>query len=190
LRISTRNNGGEQPSNYTSSLNAPATLFIEPLQSTCNCPYEHKSNQGSRSAAVLHCCTAPLPLNDRYRVELQQWLAHCRWLCAIHKETEKGRLCNNWRWFDNIIAAGRLNTRTGQRVRDLCILLEHQSRPYPEANVSSTYRLSAGSAVRITGEWQPSPPGKEQTHELQAHTVRALGENDSTVRYSTKLWFI
>ncbi|QDS71268.1 hypothetical protein FKW77_000910 [Venturia effusa] len=39
--------------------------------------------------------------------------------------------------------------------------------------------LSVGSAVKITGKWLPSPAGKEQSHELHAHTVRAMGNNDS-----------
>ncbi|RDI84219.1 hypothetical protein Vi05172_g5865 [Venturia inaequalis] len=47
--------------------------------------------------------------------------------------------------------------------------------------------LSIGSAVRITGNWQPSPAGKEQSHELQAHTVRAMGDNDSAVRLSYEI---
>jgi len=42
--------------------------------------------------------------------------------------------------------------------------------------------LSTGAALRIIGQWQPSPSGKEQTHELVASDVRILGENDAEVR--------
>lgn len=41
--------------------------------------------------------------------------------------------------------------------------------------------LSTGAALRITGKWQPSPSGKEQSHELVATKVQALGENDAEV---------
>ncbi|KAK8243757.1 mitochondrial carrier domain-containing protein [Phyllosticta capitalensis] len=40
--------------------------------------------------------------------------------------------------------------------------------------------LSTGVGVAITGQWQPSPPGKQQAQELHAQQVRVLGENDST----------
>jgi hypothetical protein len=36
--------------------------------------------------------------------------------------------------------------------------------------------------VNITGTWQPSPSGKEQSYELQAQSVKVLGDNDSAVR--------
>ncbi|KAF2641408.1 asparaginyl-tRNA synthetase [Massarina eburnea CBS 473.64] len=39
--------------------------------------------------------------------------------------------------------------------------------------------LSTGMAVAIGGRWTPSR-GSEQSHELQAETVRILGENDAT----------
>jgi aspartyl/asparaginyl-tRNA synthetase len=42
-------------------------------------------------------------------------------------------------------------------------------------------KLSTGAALRITGQWQPSPSGKEQSHELQATDVQSLGENDAEV---------
>ncbi|KAF2278373.1 asparaginyl-tRNA synthetase [Westerdykella ornata] len=38
--------------------------------------------------------------------------------------------------------------------------------------------LSTGAAVAITGQWVPSP-GQEQSHELQANSVRVLGPNDA-----------
>ncbi|OJD16663.1 asparagine-tRNA ligase [Emergomyces pasteurianus Ep9510] len=38
--------------------------------------------------------------------------------------------------------------------------------------------LSTGSAVDISGVWQPCPPGKEQSHELQATEVKITGEAD------------
>lgn len=41
-------------------------------------------------------------------------------------------------------------------------------------------RLSTGAAVAVTGRWTPSL-GKGQTHELQAESVRVLGENDAAV---------
>jgi aspartyl/asparaginyl-tRNA synthetase len=44
------------------------------------------------------------------------------------------------------------------------------------------FRLSTGAAVSITGSWQPSPSGKEQSYELHAQAVKVLGENDSAVR--------
>jgi asparaginyl-tRNA synthetase len=45
--------------------------------------------------------------------------------------------------------------------------------------------LSTGAALRITGQWQPSPSGKEQSHELLASDVQVLGENDAEVRHGT-----
>ncbi|PGH12378.1 asparagine-tRNA ligase [Helicocarpus griseus UAMH5409] len=38
--------------------------------------------------------------------------------------------------------------------------------------------LSTGSAVDISGVWQPCPPGKKQTHELQATDVKITGNAD------------
>ncbi|KAK2743254.1 asparaginyl-tRNA synthetase [Myotisia sp. PD_48] len=38
--------------------------------------------------------------------------------------------------------------------------------------------LSQGVAVEISGIWQPSPHGKQQTHELQTTDVRVVGESD------------
>ncbi|EZF33759.1 Asparaginyl-tRNA synthetase [Trichophyton interdigitale] len=38
--------------------------------------------------------------------------------------------------------------------------------------------LTQGSAVEVTGIWQPSPPGKQQSHELQATKVAIVGEAD------------
>lgn len=38
--------------------------------------------------------------------------------------------------------------------------------------------LSTGVAVAITGQWKPSPAGKEQTHELHAEEVQILGQHD------------
>ena len=42
-------------------------------------------------------------------------------------------------------------------------------------------RLSTGVAVAITGQWKPSPAGKEQTHELHAEEVQILGQHDVLV---------
>jgi asparaginyl-tRNA synthetase len=41
-------------------------------------------------------------------------------------------------------------------------------------------RLSTGTAVAIAGQWTPSR-GAGQSYELQAHSVRILGQNDPTV---------
>ncbi|OAL63052.1 asparaginyl-tRNA synthetase [Trichophyton rubrum] len=38
--------------------------------------------------------------------------------------------------------------------------------------------LTQGAAVEVTGIWQPSPPGKQQSHELQATKVDIVGEAD------------
>ncbi|KAL5359802.1 hypothetical protein BJX96DRAFT_174694 [Aspergillus floccosus] len=38
--------------------------------------------------------------------------------------------------------------------------------------------LSTGTAVEISGIWKACPPGKEQTHELQATEVKIVGEAD------------
>ncbi|KAI9837820.1 MAG: hypothetical protein M1819_006754 [Sarea resinae] len=40
--------------------------------------------------------------------------------------------------------------------------------------------LSSGVAVKIEGSFQPSPPGKQQSHELHARGVRIVGEADAT----------
>lgn len=42
-------------------------------------------------------------------------------------------------------------------------------------------RLTTGAAVKISGLWKPCPPGKEQTHELQATEVTVVGEADAQV---------
>ncbi|KIW02798.1 asparagine-tRNA ligase [Verruconis gallopava] len=39
--------------------------------------------------------------------------------------------------------------------------------------------LSTGAAVQISGQWQKSPSGKEQSHELVASEVTLLGDNDA-----------
>ncbi|KAL1959785.1 hypothetical protein VTO42DRAFT_930 [Malbranchea cinnamomea] len=39
--------------------------------------------------------------------------------------------------------------------------------------------LTTGAAVEISGLWKPCPPGKEQTHELQATEVSVVGEADA-----------
>ncbi|QSS63528.1 hypothetical protein I7I51_00586 [Histoplasma capsulatum] len=44
-------------------------------------------------------------------------------------------------------------------------------------------RLSTGSAVDISGVWQPCPPGKEQSHELHATEVKITGETDPEVSF-------
>ncbi|OJD38070.1 asparaginyl-trna synthetase [Diplodia corticola] len=41
--------------------------------------------------------------------------------------------------------------------------------------------LSTGTAVSIEGVWHECPPGKQQSHELHAHGIRVLGQNDSAV---------
>ncbi|GAB7352202.1 hypothetical protein MBLNU459_g2677t3 [Dothideomycetes sp. NU459] len=40
--------------------------------------------------------------------------------------------------------------------------------------------LTTGAAVRLRGEWQKCPPGKQQSHELQVSSAQLLGENDAT----------
>jgi asparaginyl-tRNA synthetase len=47
--------------------------------------------------------------------------------------------------------------------------------------VDKCCRLSTGAAIHITGQWQRSPLGKEQSHELLASDVKVLGENDAEV---------
>ena len=39
--------------------------------------------------------------------------------------------------------------------------------------------LTTGTTVEILGAWKRCPPGKEQTHELQATTVKVLGNTDA-----------
>ncbi|KAK2808379.1 hypothetical protein FQN50_004764 [Emmonsiellopsis sp. PD_5] len=39
--------------------------------------------------------------------------------------------------------------------------------------------LTTGTAVDVRGLWKPCPPGKEQSHELQATEVRVTGEADA-----------
>lgn len=41
--------------------------------------------------------------------------------------------------------------------------------------------LSTGTAVRLHGGWQLSPPGKEQSVEVDVEVVQILGENDAAV---------
>ncbi|KAF3490957.1 asparaginyl-tRNA synthetase [Arthroderma uncinatum] len=38
--------------------------------------------------------------------------------------------------------------------------------------------LTQGAAVEISGIWQPCPPGKQQSHELQATEINIVGEAD------------
>ncbi len=42
-------------------------------------------------------------------------------------------------------------------------------------------RLGTGAAVLISGRWQPAPPGKEQSYELNVDDLRILGPTDSEV---------
>jgi asparaginyl-tRNA synthetase len=46
--------------------------------------------------------------------------------------------------------------------------------------------LSTGAALRISGQWQPSPSGKEQSHELVASEVQVLGQNDADVGHAVE----
>lgn len=46
--------------------------------------------------------------------------------------------------------------------------------------------LSTGAALRVIGKWQPSPSGKEQSHELLATHVQVMGGNDAEVRHDTR----
>lgn len=41
--------------------------------------------------------------------------------------------------------------------------------------------LTTGATVDISGLWQRCPPGKEQSHELQASDVKVVGEADPEV---------
>lgn len=41
--------------------------------------------------------------------------------------------------------------------------------------------MTTGAAVEISGLWKRCPPGKEQTHELQATEVTVVGEADVQV---------
>ncbi|OOF96657.1 hypothetical protein ASPCADRAFT_206846 [Aspergillus carbonarius ITEM 5010] len=43
---------------------------------------------------------------------------------------------------------------------------------------SQAAELSTGTAVEISGLWKACPPGKEQTHELQATAVNIVGKTD------------
>ncbi|RDK44645.1 asparaginyl-tRNA synthetase Slm5 [Aspergillus phoenicis ATCC 13157] len=45
-------------------------------------------------------------------------------------------------------------------------------------NPSQAAELSTGTAVEISGVWKACPPGKEQTHELQATSVNIVGKTD------------
>lgn len=47
--------------------------------------------------------------------------------------------------------------------------------------ISSKYSLGTGTAVTITGQWLPSPPGKEQSYELHADEVKLFGITDAEV---------
>lgn len=54
----------------------------------------------------------------------------------------------------------------------------------PDRLLSS--RLSTGTAVEVRGVWKACPPGKEQTHELQATDVSIVGAADPQVRRLVK----
>ncbi|KAL8898958.1 MAG: hypothetical protein Q9207_006438 [Kuettlingeria erythrocarpa] len=43
--------------------------------------------------------------------------------------------------------------------------------------------LSTGDLVAIRGLWRPSPPGKEQTHELHAEEIEIIGNADPETTY-------
>ena len=45
----------------------------------------------------------------------------------------------------------------------------------------NTISLGTGTSVAISGTWQPSPPEKEQKHELKAKDVRIIGLADVEV---------
>ena len=45
--------------------------------------------------------------------------------------------------------------------------------------------LSYGTAVRVRGQWQKSPNGTEQNHELQAEDVKVLGSTETAVCETT-----
>lgn len=45
-------------------------------------------------------------------------------------------------------------------------------------------RLSTGTAIEISGIWKACPPGKEQTHELQATAVDVVGKADPEVGHT------
>ncbi|KAI4204707.1 MAG: hypothetical protein LQ350_001022 [Teloschistes chrysophthalmus] len=45
--------------------------------------------------------------------------------------------------------------------------------------------LSTGAFVSVRGLWQASPPGKKQSHELQAQRVTLIGAADSEKKYQT-----
>jgi len=44
-----------------------------------------------------------------------------------------------------------------------------------------SYRLSTGTAVRLTGSWRPSPNPKAQSHELHVEEVDIIGYSDPVV---------
>ncbi|KAL4921863.1 hypothetical protein BDW62DRAFT_97801 [Aspergillus aurantiobrunneus] len=46
------------------------------------------------------------------------------------------------------------------------------------SNGFSYHRLSTGTAIEISGIWKACPPGKEQSHELQATAVNVVGRAD------------
>ena len=50
-----------------------------------------------------------------------------------------------------------------------------------ETWAKSLCRLSTGTFVTLQGFWRPSPPGKEQSHELQAERVTITGAADAEV---------
>ena len=56
--------------------------------------------------------------------------------------------------------------------------------------MTSNCRLSTGAAVRLTGTWEPSPLGKEQSNELRVHHVQVLGDNDASVRTPLNLYIL
>jgi asparaginyl-tRNA synthetase len=46
------------------------------------------------------------------------------------------------------------------------------------------FSITTGAVVEITGLWKACPPGKEQSHELEAHAVNVVGASDPEVRFS------
>lgn len=51
----------------------------------------------------------------------------------------------------------------------------------PALTAQLVCRLHTGTVIQVTGEWRPSPAGKEQSHELRAQGVRVLGSVDAEV---------
>lgn len=51
----------------------------------------------------------------------------------------------------------------------------------PALTAQRGHRLHTGTAVEVTGEWKPSPAGKEQSYELKAQIVRIVGSVDAEV---------